>query len=120
MATRERQTELGNESWRVLRILSEFVESIDVLSRVGPAISVFGSSRTSESDPYYALARAFAGKLVERDFAVITGGGPGIMEAANRGAMEADGTSIGLNISLPMEQEPNPYQNVELDFRYFF
>jgi len=111
---------LSHESWRVFRIMSEFVESIETLARVGPAVSVFGSARTPASDPYYIKAVECGRALVEKDFAVITGGGPGIMEAANKGAHEADGTSIGLNIALPMEQMPNPYQNVELDFRYFF
>jgi uncharacterized protein (TIGR00730 family) len=86
----------------------------------GPAISIFGSARLPAGDPYYEKAVRCGAGLVKRDFAVITGGGPGIMEAANKGALEAGGTSIGLNISLPMEQAPNPYQNVELDFRYFF
>jgi uncharacterized protein (TIGR00730 family) len=90
------------------------------MARVGPAISVFGSARTPESDRYYQLAVECGRKLAERGFAVITGGGPGIMEAANRGAAEAGGVSVGLNISLPMEQEPNLHQNVEIDFRYFF
>jgi uncharacterized protein (TIGR00730 family) len=108
------------ESWRVFRIISEFVDSFDTMARVGPAVSVFGSARTPPGDPYYEKAVACGRRLVERDFACITGGGPGIMEAANKGAIEAGGTSIGLNISLPMEQDPNPYQNVELDFRYFF
>ncbi len=111
---------LRHESWRVFRIMSEFVEAIETLARVGPAVSVFGSARTPASDPFYLKAVECGRALVEKDFAVITGGGPGIMEAANKGAHEADGTSIGLNIALPMEQMPNPYQNVELDFRYFF
>jgi hypothetical protein len=108
------------ESWRVFRIMSEFVESFDTLARLGPAVSMFGSARTSPDDRYYQLAVECGRKLVEKDFAVITGGGPGIMEAANKGAFEAGGTSVGLNISLPMEQVPNQYQNVQLDFRYFF
>lgn len=116
----DRKTLLTYESWRIFRIMSEFVEAFDTLATLGPAVSVFGSARTPENDPYYNLAVECSKRLVERGFAVITGGGPGIMEAANRGALEADGVSIGLNISLPMEQKPNPYQNVELDFRYFF
>ena len=111
---------LRHESWRVFRIMSEFVEAIEIMVRVGPAVSVFGSARTPRDHPYYLTAVECSRKLVEKGFAVITGGGPGIMEAANRGAAEAGGTSVGLNISLPMEQLPNPYQNVELDFRYFF
>lgn len=112
--------ELRHESWRVLRIMSEFVEALETMSRLGPAVSVFGSARTPATDPYYDLAVQCGAKLVAKNFAVITGGGPGIMEAANKGAAEAGGASVGLNISLPMEQVPNPYQNIELDFRYFF
>lgn len=108
------------EAWRVLRIMSEFVESLETMERLGPAVSVFGSARTPPTDRFYELAVQCGAKLAERNYAVITGGGPGIMEAANKGAAEAGGVSVGLNISLPMEQVPNPYQNVELDFRYFF
>ncbi|MHC4948278.1 MAG: LOG family protein [Planctomycetota bacterium] len=108
------------ESWRVFRVMSEFVDSFDTLARVGPAVSVFGSARTPPTDRYYHLAVDCGRRLAEKEFAVITGGGPGIMEAANKGAAEAGGTSIGLNIALPMEQAPNSFQNVELDFRYFF
>lgn len=108
------------ESWRVFRIMSEFVEAFETMARLGPAISVFGSARTLPQDPYYQLAVDTGRRLVEKDFAVITGGGPGIMEAANKGAYEANGTSVGLNIALPMEQVPNDFQNVVLDFRYFF
>jgi len=111
---------LRHESWRVLRVTSEFVEAFDTLARIGPGISIFGSARITEQNPWYQTAVQCARKLVEKDFAVITGGGPGIMEAANKGAAEAGGDSIGLNISLPMEQVPNKYQNIELDFRYFF
>ncbi len=111
---------LRHESWRVLRIMSEFIDAFDTLSRINPAVSVFGSARTSPDDKYYKMAIECGELLVKRGFAVITGGGPGIMEAANKGALQADGTSVGLNITLPMEQKPNPYQNVELDFRYFF
>ncbi|MHC4101955.1 MAG: LOG family protein [Planctomycetota bacterium] len=116
----QRRETLGQESWRVFRVMSEFVEAFETLARVGPAISIFGSARIPAGDPYYEKAVQCGAKLVAQDFAVITGGGPGIMEAANKGASEAGGTSVGLNISLPMEQAPNPYQNVELDFRYFF
>lgn len=108
------------ESWRVFRIMSEFVEAFDTLSRLGPSVTIFGSARTPPGDPYYQAAVECAAKLTRKGFTVITGGGPGIMEAANKGAHEAGGTSVGLNISLPMEQVPNPFQNVELDFRYFF
>jgi uncharacterized protein (TIGR00730 family) len=110
----------AEETWRVFRIMAEFVEGFDVMSRVGPAVTVFGSARTTESNPYYQQARELAAALVRAGFGVITGGGPGIMEAANRGAHEAGGTSVGLNIFLPHEQAANPYQNVTLDFHYFF
>ncbi len=111
---------LTKETWRIFRIMSEFVDGFEVMSAVGPAVSIFGSSRATPDDRYYQQAQALAGKFVEQGLAVITGGGPGIMEAANKGAIEADGTSVGLNITLPEEQLPNEYQNVALDFRYFF
>ena len=120
MEQSNRRETLGQESWRVFRVMSEFVEAFETLAKVGPAISIFGSARVPPGDRYYEKAVQCGARLVGRDFAVITGGGPGIMEAANKGAAEAGGTSIGLNISLPLEQAPNPYQNVELDFRYFF
>ena len=120
MHQRHHEELLGSESWRVFRIMSEFVEGVETLSRLGPAVSIFGSARTVSSDRYYDMAIRCAALLVQRDFAVITGGGPGIMEAANKGAVEAGGMSVGLNISLPREQVSNPYQNVELNFRYFF
>ncbi len=120
MDTMQHKEALQHEAWRVLRIMSEFVESFETLAQLGPSVSVFGSSRLPSHDRYYQLAVTCGAKLVAEDFAVITGGGPGIMEAANKGALEAGGTSVGLNISLPMEQLPNPYQNVELNFRYFF
>ncbi len=120
MSDQNHKEALSMESWRVFRIMSEFVEAFETMVRIGPAISVFGSARTPPDDPYYKLGVECGRKLVEKDFAVVTGGGPGIMEAANKGALEAGGTSIGLNITLPMEQLANPYQNVELDFRYFF
>lgn len=110
----------AEETWRVFRIMAEFVEGFDVMSRVGAAVSVFGSARTAPDDPYYALAEQLARRLVEEKFAVITGGGPGIMEAANMGAHSAGGPSVGLNIYLPREQRSNPYQDVSLDFHYFF
>lgn len=113
-------TSLSLESWRVLRIQGEFVEAIDVLCKLPPAVSVFGSARLPEDSPHYQSAVECGKHLVNAGFAVITGGGPGIMEAANRGAFEAGGTSVGLNIALPQEQESNPYQTLELDFRYFF
>jgi uncharacterized protein (TIGR00730 family) len=106
--------------WRLFRIMAEFTEGFEELASVGPAVSVFGSARTPKNDRYYQLAQETAGEIVKAKFAVITGGGGGIMEAANRGATEAKGISIGLNIDLPMEQTPNPHQSIKLDFRYFF
>jgi len=110
----------SKDVWRIFRIMSEFVEGFEVMNDVGPAVSVFGSARTKPDDPYYQQAVECGRKLVDARFSVITGGGPGIMEAANKGAYEAKGTSIGLNITLPMEQDANSYQTHELTFRYFF
>jgi uncharacterized protein (TIGR00730 family) len=106
--------------WRIFRIMAEFVEGFDELTSIGPAVSIFGSARAESSDPYYKLAETTAAQIVRAGFAVITGGGGGIMEAANKGAREAGGKSIGLNIELPMEQVPNEYQNLSLNFKYFF
>jgi hypothetical protein len=111
---------LDTDTWRALRILGEFVEGFDALAGIGPAVSIFGSARVRRSDPYYRLARRMAGRLVREGFAVITGGGPGIMEAANRGAQEAGGLSIGCNIELPFEQDLNDYVDLGMQFRYFF
>ncbi len=111
---------LARETWRLFRILSEFVDGFEGMSRVGPSISVFGSARTKPDHPSYQAAQHCGRLICESGFGVITGGGPGIMEAANRGAFECGGASVGLNIMLPHEQDPNPYQNVELMFRYFF
>jgi hypothetical protein len=111
---------LRSDPWRALRILSEFVEGFDALARVGTAVALFGSARARADDPAYALARAFGGAAARAGLAVITGGGPGIMEAANRGTQEAGGISIGCNIELPREQAPNPYLDLTIDFRYFF
>jgi uncharacterized protein (TIGR00730 family) len=108
------------ESWRIFRIISEFVDGFETLSEIYPAVSVFGSARVAETDPVYEMAREVGRHLAEAGFAVITGGGPGVMEAANRGAAEAGGKSVGLSIHLPKEQASNPYANVRIDFRYFF
>jgi len=106
--------------WRIFRIMAEFTEGFEELASVGPAVSVFGSARTEPGHMHYQLAEQIGRELVKAGFAVITGGGGGIMEAANKGAAEAGGTSIGLNIDLPMEQIPNEYQNLSMQFRYFF
>ncbi len=106
--------------WRIFRIMAEFTEGFEELASVGPAVSIFGSARTRPGDKYYKLAEQTAAELAKAGFAVITGGGGGIMEAANKGAAEAGGRSIGLNIELPVEQIPNDYQNLSLHFRYFF
>jgi uncharacterized protein (TIGR00730 family) len=108
------------DPWRVFRIMSEFVEGFETMSNVGPAASVFGSARTPRHDPYYAAARRLGRMLARHGITVITGGGPGIMEAANRGAREGGGRSVGLNISLPHEQTANSYADLRIDFRYFF
>jgi uncharacterized protein (TIGR00730 family) len=109
------------DAWRLFRILSEFVEGFDALSAVDrPLVTVFGSARTPEEHPDYQLTREIGSKLAGHGYGIVTGGGPGIMEAANRGASEAGGMSIGLNIDLPFEQKGNPYVTLPLDFRYFF
>ncbi len=110
----------GEETWRLFRILAEFTEGFDRLSDVQFAVSIFGSARTEPGSHYFQQAEKLAHRLGEEGFGVITGGGPGIMAAGNKGAHEAGALSIGLNIQLPMEQNPNPYQNRSLDFRYFF
>lgn len=110
----------GDQSWRIFRIISEFTEGFDELSELKDAISIFGSARLSSDHPYYQKTEELAALLSEHDFAIISGGGPGIMEAANKGAISKNQTSIGLNIELPMEQKPNPYQSLSLNFRYFF
>ena len=111
---------VSTDPWRSLRILGEFVEGFDALARVGPAVSVFGSARTAPDDPDYAAAVEIGRLLTREGRAVITGGGPGIMEAANKGAADAGGLSVGLTIELPHEQGRNPYINLGVDFRYFF
>jgi uncharacterized protein (TIGR00730 family) len=108
------------DTWRTLRIMGEFVEGFDALAEVGPAVSIFGSARVGRRNRYYGAARRLAAALVGEGFAIITGGGPGIMEAANRGAKEAGGISIGANIQLPFEQGLNEYVDLGMEFRYFF
>ncbi len=111
---------VNTDPWRVLRIQGEFVDGFNALAGVGPCIAIFGSARTVPSDYYYEAAEKTAALLVKNGTGVITGGGPGIMEAANKGAFEAGGLSIGCNIELPFEQASNPYQTISLEFRYFF
>jgi hypothetical protein len=108
------------ESWRLFKIIGEFVDGIDTLHNLGPAVSIFGSARVKPDNPIYQKAHELAALFVQHHFAVITGGGGGVMEAANKGAAEAGGQSVGLNIVLPFEQKPNPYANIQLDFKYFF
>ena len=109
-----------DDVWRVFRIMAEFAESFEILSKLPYAVTVFGSARTKEDQKYYQLARELGSEISKIDFATVTGGGPGIMEAANRGAFEAGGLSIGLNIELPMEQSANPYTTTTIDHHYFF
>ena len=109
-----------DETWRIFRIMAEFVEAFEELSTIGPAVSMFGSARTEPGDPYYKLAEDTAELLAKEKLTVITGGGGGIMEAANKGAAKAGGKSVGLNIELPFEQTPNEHQNLSLNFKYFF
>ena len=116
----EQDFDMSHETWRLFRILSEFVDGFETMTRLGKAVTAFGSARTEPGSPYYEQAVQCGQMLAEKDFAAITGGGPGIMEAVNKGAYEAGGVSVGLNISLPVEQSPNPYQTHELTFRYFF
>ncbi|MBW1710190.1 MAG: TIGR00730 family Rossman fold protein [Deltaproteobacteria bacterium] len=108
------------DSWRIFRIMAEFVEGFEILSRVKPAVSIFGSARVKPNQKIYKQTVALAKGLAEAGYGIISGGGPGIMEAANKGAAEGGGQSVGLNIQLPFEQKPNPYANIKLDFRYFF
>jgi uncharacterized protein (TIGR00730 family) len=108
------------ESWRIFRIMAEFVDAIETLSGINHAISIFGSARVKPGDPYYEKTVVLARRLAQEGFSVITGGGPGIMEAANKGAAEGGGKSVGMNIRLPFEQKPNPYANVHIDYKYFF
>ncbi|MDQ7055182.1 MAG: TIGR00730 family Rossman fold protein [Persephonella sp.] len=108
------------DAWRLFRIIGDFVDGFEIMPEFIPAVTFYGSARVKEGNKYYEAARELAKKLVEKGFSIITGGGPGIMEAGNRGAKEAGGKSVGLNITLPMEQFPNKYATVTLNFRYFF
>ena len=111
-----------NDSWAIFKIMGEFVSGYEKLSKIGPCVSIFGSARTKPDDKYYQLAENIAKNLSDNGYGVITGGGPGIMEAANKGAYNAGGTSVGLNIELPFEQHDNPYidSDKSIDFDYFF
>ena len=109
-----------HDSWRLFKILAELVDGFETLAEISPAVTIFGSARVKPGDEIYERTVTIARKLAENGFNVITGGGPGIMEAGNKGAREGGARSVGLNIMLPMEQEPNPYANVKLDFQYFF
>ncbi|KAB2659728.1 MAG: TIGR00730 family Rossman fold protein [Verrucomicrobia bacterium] len=111
---------VAEDPWRVFKIMAEFVDSFDTLSRLGPAVTIFGSARIKQDDPFYKATQEIASGLSKEGFAVVTGGGPGAMEAANRGAAQAKGPSVGLNIELPFEQRPNKYSNIQVDFHYFF
>lgn len=122
---REPKYDLDNtvvgDSWRMFRIMADFVDGFDAMSTIDiPAVTIYGSARTPADDPYYKLTETIAAELAKSGYGVITGGGPGVMEAANKGAFEAGGLSIGLNISLPHEQAANPYTNFPLNFKYFF
>ena len=111
---------MSQESWRVFQIMAEFVQGFEELAPLAPCVSLFGSARTPPSDPLYALARDVGRRLSDAGFTVVTGGGPGIMEAASRGAFEGDSPSVGLNIHLPKEQVPNAFQDIALSYRHFF
>ena len=110
----------ARESWRMFGIMAEFVEATERLAAVRPAVSIFGSARIGPDHPYYRKAEAVARRLSDAGFTVISGGGPGVMEAASKGAFEGKGASVGLNIRLPQEQQSNPYQDISLSFRHFF
>ncbi len=111
---------LSRESWKIFQIMAEFVEGFEALAQIRPSVSIFGSARTPVDHPYYALAEEIARKLSDAGFSVVSGGGPGIMEAANKGAYAGRSPSVGLNIHLPHEQSGNPYQNISLSFEHFF
>jgi uncharacterized protein (TIGR00730 family) len=111
---------LTRESWKIFQIMAEFVEGFERLARIKPSVSIFGSARIEPGDPTYELAEAIGLALSNAGFAVVSGGGPGVMEAANKGAYRGKSPSIGLNIQLPHEQQANPYQDISLGFRHFF
>ncbi len=111
---------LSRESWKIFQIVAEFVEGFERLSKIAPSVSIFGSARTPEDHPYYKLAETISRQLSDAGFTVVSGGGPGIMEAANKGAYAGKSPSVGLNIFLPQEQAGNPFQDITLNFRHFF
>ncbi len=116
----DQKQRLSHESWKIFQIMAEFVQGYETLASIEPAVSIFGSARFDEDNPWYRLTVEIAEKLSDAGFAVISGGGPGIMEAANRGAQDGGAPSVGLNIALPHEQQDNPYQDVSLHFQHFF
>jgi uncharacterized protein (TIGR00730 family) len=120
MENQTKLTFIKEDHWRIFRIMAEFVDSFEILSQLGPAVTIFGSARTKRTDPLYAATVELAKGLAKNNLAVITGGGPGLMEAANKGAALAKGKSVGLNIELPHEQQGNRYANVPIHFHYFF
>jgi uncharacterized protein (TIGR00730 family) len=120
MSTEQGHQAMHDDTWRIFRIMAEFVEGFETLSRIGPCVTIFGSARTPQDHPYYRMTVDVARLAVKNGFGVITGGGPGIMEAANKGATEVDGRSIGLNIQLPYEQLPNRFIKLLINFRHFF
>ncbi len=121
-ASRETREVMASDSWRLFKIMSEFVNGFERMQEIGPCVSIFGSARTKPENKYYQLAEEIAFKLTQEGYGVITGGGPGIMEAANKGAKRGGGNSVGLNINLPFEQKPNDYidRDKSIDFNYFF
>jgi uncharacterized protein (TIGR00730 family) len=120
MSPKKAPSPSSEDVWRIFRIMSEFVDGFGTLSQMGPCITIFGSAREPSKGAYYKMAERTAALAVKNGFGVITGGGPGVMEAANKGAAEANGRSIGLNIQLPFEQKPNPYIKILMNFQHFF
>lgn len=121
-ATKETREVMASDSWKIFKIMSEFVNGFERMQQIGPCVSIFGSARTKPNNKYYKLAEEIAFKLTQEGYGVITGGGPGVMEAANKGAKRGGGNSVGLNINLPFEQKPNEYidRDKSIDFNYFF
>jgi len=120
MDNQTKLTFIKEDPWRIFRIMAEFVDSFEILSQIGPGVTIFGSARTARTDPFYAATVELAKGLAKNKLAIITGGGPGLMEAANKGAALAHGKSVGLNIELPHEQKGNRYANIPIHFHYFF